>query len=238
MLRNLILTGGIGHPFDDAAPALRDVLAEAGIASEITTDIEGGIAALGDGGFALVTVYALRWRMEGSEKYAPHRPAWAFSLSLAARQSLIGHVDSGGGLLGIHTASICFDDWPQWRDLLGGTWQWGRSFHPALGPVDVRKTAVRHVVTEGVSDFRLARDEVYGELAISRDVAPLLVASAVPDPAGDPKAWWPVFWVRQVGLGRVVYDALGHDRKSLEHPDHRRLIKQSALWAVDSKSRF
>src|SRR5579883_830327 len=147
MPRNLILTGGIGHPFDDAAPALRDILAEAGIASDITSDLEAGIAELGHGAYPLVTVYALRWRMEGSEKYAPHRAAWAFSLSAAARRSLSSHVAAGGGLLGLHTASICFDDWPEWRDLLGAAWQWGRSFHPPLGPAEVRPTSAAHAVS-------------------------------------------------------------------------------------------
>jgi hypothetical protein len=29
----------------------------------------------------------------------------------------------------------------------------------------------------------------------------------------------------------VVYDALGHDSQSLEHPVHRRILQRSALWA-------
>ncbi len=66
-IRNLILTGGIGHPFADAAPALESILAEAGVASTVTDDIEGGLETLEQGGFDLLTVYALRWRMLGSE---------------------------------------------------------------------------------------------------------------------------------------------------------------------------
>jgi type 1 glutamine amidotransferase len=235
MPHNLILTGGIGHPFDDAAPALRDLLAPTGIVSDITTDIEAGIAALSGGRYQLLTVYALRWRMEGSEKYAPHRAAWAFSLSAAARRSLAGYVEAGGGLLGIHTASICFDDWPQWQDLLGAAWRWGRSFHLPLGPVEVRRTGVEHVITAGVSDFRLVRDEVYSDLAMSPDVEPLLVASVAPERDAEAKPW-PVLWARRVGAGRVVYDALGHDRQSLEQPDHRRLIANAARWALAGTS--
>lgn len=231
MPHNLILTGGIGHPFDDAAPALRDVLAGAGIASEITTDIDAGLTALGTGGFDLVTVYALRWRMLGSEKYAPHRAKWAFSLSPAARRSLLAHVEAGGGLLGVHTASICFDDWPEWQNLLGGAWVWGRSFHPPCGRVEVCPTGTRHVITEGASKFSLLSDEVYSDLSIAPDVQPLLMASASPLASGIEGGAWPVLWARQVGQGRVVYDALGHDRGSLEHPQHRLLLRRSALWA-------
>jgi hypothetical protein len=28
-----------------------------------------------------------------------------------------------------------------------------------------------------------------------------------------------------------VYDSLGHDSASLEHPVHRRLLQRAALWA-------
>jgi type 1 glutamine amidotransferase len=236
VVRNLILTGGIGHRFDDAAPALRDILAAGGIESEIATDLEAGIASLGEGGFDLVTVYALRWRMIGSEKYARHRADWAFSLSPAARRSLIAHVEAGRGLFGVHTASICFDDWPEWQGLLGGIWVWGRSYHPPIGPVEVRRTATRHVITEGTTDFRLMRDEVYSDLSVVPDAEPLLVASAMSAPSGTAGGAWPALWARQIGPARVVYDALGHDRGSLEHPEHRQILVRSAIWASSIES--
>jgi len=72
-MRNLVITGGIGHDFADAAPALAGLLRDAAIESTITQDIEGG-----------------------------------------------------GGLLALHTAVICFDDWAGWKALLGGQWRWGR----------------------------------------------------------------------------------------------------------------
>src|SRR5258708_26051087 len=59
MLRNLILTGGIGHPFYDAAPALRDVLAEAGITPGVTPPLRRGLAGRRAGGLALGTGLAL-----------------------------------------------------------------------------------------------------------------------------------------------------------------------------------
>ena len=230
MLRNLILTGGIGHDFEAAASSLRDILAEAGIASEITTDLEAGCASLAGGAFDLVTVYALRWRMLGSDKYAPHRARFAFTPSAAARRALTEHVAAGRGLLGLHTACICFDDWPEWKDLLGGIWQWGSSFHPPCGPVEVRKSERSHVITDGVSRFRLTRDEVYSNLDLASDIEPLLVASA--EKSGETTSGsWPVLWARQVGRGRVVYDALGHDKTSLDHPAHRQLLCRSALWS-------
>lgn len=225
-VRNLILTGGIGHPFADAAPALDGVLAEAGVRSTITDDIEGGLEELERGSFDLLTVYALRWRMQGSEKYAPHRDRWAFSLSEAGRQRLARFVTGGGGLLGLHTALICFDDWPDWKELLGGAWIWGRSAHPPRGPVTLRPTGLPHVITAGLPAFTVT-DEAYGNFDLAADVEPLATVEAEDGVA------WPALWARTIGQGRAVADTLGHDRATLEHPVHRQILTRAALWASD-----
>lgn len=225
MIRNLILTGGIGHPFADAAPALDAVLAGAGIVSTVTEDIEGGLEELDRGGFDLVTVYALRWRMLGSEKYAPHRDAWAFSLSPDGRDRLTRFVTGGGGLLGLHTALVCFDDWPGWADLLGARWVWGRSGHPPLGPVTLRPTGTPHPITDGLPEFTVT-DEAYRDLDLAPDVVPLATVEA-----GEGGAW-PALWAREVGRGRAVTDSIGHDRATLEHPVHQQILARAALWAA------
>lgn len=230
MARNLLLTGGIGHPFADTAPALGALLAEEGIRSDITDDIEGGLAALAAGGFDMLTVYALRWCMLGNEKYAPHRAEWAFSLSEGGRRALEGFVAGGGGLLALHTAVICFDDWAGWKDIVGGVWAWGRSSHPPYGPVEVSPTAAPHPVTAGLPAFSLM-DEVYGDLDHTPDMVPLLTATAMA--AGLPAdREAPALWARTVGRGRVIVDTLGHERSSLEHPVHRRILANSARWVL------
>jgi type 1 glutamine amidotransferase len=224
--RNLLLTGGIVHPFESSAPALERVLQRQDIESVVTDDIEGGLAELARGGFDLLTIYALRWSMQ-DDKYAPHRERWALSLSGAARSAIVSHVHRGAGLLGVHTASICFDDWPEWRTVLGGAWVWGRSGHPPPGAVEVHVTRPDHPLVRGIGDFAL-NDEVYGDLALEPDVVPLLEATAV----GTGRGAQPMLWARHVGGGRVVYDALGHDAASIEHPAHARILGRCASWAL------
>jgi type 1 glutamine amidotransferase len=204
------------------------VLSRHGIESTVTEDFDAGLADLARGRFDLLTIYALRWSMK-EEKYAPHRSRFALTLSSRARDAIIAHVRRGGGLLGLHTASICFDDWPEWRSILGGTWVWGRSGHPPPGPVDVRIMKPDHALVRNLPDFTL-NDEVYGDLALEPDVMPLMQAMALGADAG----WQPVLWERRVGRGRVVYGALGHDAASIEHPVHSRIVARSALWALDS----
>lgn len=223
MTRNLIITGGIVHPFESSAPALAAILALHGIASTVTEDVEGGLATLAE--YDLLTVYALRWTMTQHEKYARDRPRWGLSLSAAGRAAIIDHLERGGGLFGLHTATICFDDWPEWRGILGGAWVWGHSGHPPFGPVEARLDRRDHVLLRGLGDFTL-NDEVYGDLAIEPDVTALAHARA------KGGAWHPILWERRVGQGRVVYDALGHDAAALEHPVHGRIVARAALRAA------
>jgi hypothetical protein len=223
--RNLILTGGHTHRFDVGAPVLAELLAEQGIASTVTDDIEGGLAALEATRPELLTVYALRWSMAVGDKYAPHRGRWAFILSGTGRSAIDAHLARGGGLLALHTALICFDDWPGWKDILGGAWAWGRSRHEPYGSVEARPRDTDHPLLRGVDDFTL-RDEAYADLDLHADVHPLLHARSE---KGD---WQPVLWTRQVGDGRVVVDALGHDAGSFTHPVHRRIVARGARWAL------
>lgn len=191
--------------------------------SEVTDDIEGGLAGLDGGGHRLLTVNALRWRML-DERYAADRPRWGFRLSDAGRAALLGYLGGGGSLLAVHTAAICFDDWPEWGDIVGAAWVWGASAHPPPGPVAVRLGG-SHPIVAGLDDFTVV-DEVYGFMAVRPDVVPLAGAA-------HGGAEHPLLWARRFGPARVVYDALGHDAASLSHPVHRTILQRAARWLVE-----
>jgi type 1 glutamine amidotransferase len=224
--RAVVVSGGVAHDFPATSAELVRVLAEAGVAATVEQDVEAALTGLPTAGEPrpLLVLNLLRWRMQ-VQRYAHLRDEWAISLSTAARQALSGHVHAGGGLLALHGASICFDDWPEWRDLLGGVWRWEASSHPPLdGPVDVRVVPGGHPIVAGVPDFRIV-DEVYGFLDRTDDVAGLLFS-----PHGGTDH--PLLWARTVGRGRVVYDALGHHVPSYQVPEHRLVVRRAALWAL------
>lgn len=216
VVRNLILSGGVAHDFPATSTALAGVLAEIGIESEITEDIAAALAALPE--VELITVNAFRWRMDGDD-FADQRERWRFETPSAARAVLLDHLDRGGGLLCMHTASLCFDDWPEWREVLGGAWRWGRSYHPPIGPA-VIKLADGHPIVDGLPDFEVI-DEIYTDLDLLPGVEPLAAAQEQP-----------IVWARAVRRGRVAYDALGHDTRSYESPVHRGLIQRAARWVL------
>ncbi|GGO76957.1 ThuA domain-containing protein [Nonomuraea cavernae] len=216
MARNLILSGGLFHDFDATSSALAQVLAEVGIESEITDDIAGALSEPSE--VQLITVNALRWQM-GLDRFADLRDEWRFELPAQARTTLLDHLDRGGGLLGMHTASICFDDWQGWPRVLGGSWSWPASHHPPLGWTGVRVLG-GHPVVEGLRDFDLV-DEVYSDLRVLPDVRPLASSNGQP-----------LVWARSVRRGRVLYDALGHDTRSYDNEIHRTLLQRAALWLL------
>jgi type 1 glutamine amidotransferase len=222
----VIVSGGVAHDFPATSAELVRVLAEAGLSAAVETDVEsvlGGLGATGDER-PLVVLNLLRWTMQ-VQRYAHLRDEWSISLSESARAGLLEHVRTGGGLLAMHGASICFDDWPQWRDLLGGVWRWDSSTHPPLdGPVRVAVATDRHPIVAGIEDFDVV-DEVYGFLDRADDVDGLMSS-----PHGGTDH--PLLWARTVGAGRVVYDALGHHVPSYAVPEHRRIVQRAARWAV------
>jgi len=231
MTRVLVITGGPTYAHDFTGPegtgtALVAMLSEAGHEVRCTDDMEEGLLTSPDA--EVVVINALRWRML-ADRYEPWRDEWAYSPSAPARRAITDFVHGGGGLVAGHTAVICFDDWPQWGGLLGGTWVWDVSSHPAPSPVAARLASTPHPVLDGVTGLELV-DEVYGDLSMADDVTVLATARRHADDADQP-----VVWARTVGRGRVVVDGFGHDASSLQSPDHRRLLLNAVAWCAQAR---
>lgn len=225
-MRAILLSGGIYHDFDTMSAATAGILATAGLTTEIVASPADLVSALARGPADLIVVQALRWQMLGNDKYEPFRAHWAYQTGQDLIAALTGHVASGGGVMALHTACICFDDWPGWHDLLGGGWVWGQSYHaPGLEAVQVAGFAV-HPVTDGVSTFTVI-DEHYRDLALGPNSIVLAEGRTA---AGVDH---PVAWARETGFaGRAVTLTTGHDLTSLTEPAQARLIRQGALWAA------
>ena len=213
-MRNLILSGGIFHPFAETSAAVAGHLQDLGVRSEIAGVAEG-LARLRSERFDLVTVNALAWTMTQADKYDPFRDEFAFSPSVSDRAALTSHIDHGGGLLGLHTAPICFDTWPEWGEMLGAAWVWGRSHHPPLGDVSVEA---------GEDSFEI-RDELYCSLSIAEGAE--VLATARIDGVDEAQ---PVL----IGSDRSTYLSLGHDLTATSNPGYQHLLHRAARRALPS----
>jgi hypothetical protein len=226
-VQHILITGGIYHDFEASSRVLAREFRELDFETVVFDDPEAAIAALAASPRCdLLTINSLRFTMRQHEKYAPLREQWAFELSAAGRTALEGYVRNGGALLGLHTASICFDGWEEWPKILGASWTWGSSFHAPAGEVEVECLELVDPITAGLPRFEVF-DEVYRNLDIGADSRPLLQARM----RGE-QEYHPVLWTHRYGAGRVVYDALGHGPESVGEATHREVLGRAARWLV------
>lgn len=222
-----ILSGGPGHAFDSTSAALQNLLAEVGFCCLITDDVSQALADRALKSTRLLVINALRWSMH-QPRYADSRQPWAFTLEDSTAESLDDFVSSGGGLLAIHTAVICFDAHPVFARLLGASWDWGSSWHPPVGTFKVDPISSALPITREVEAFTVT-DELYCDLKWNdaEDAGPQHLLQSSFDGQTRPLAW-----ARRHNEGRVVVDLLGHDAASLNNQQHRTIIKRSAVWVA------
>jgi hypothetical protein len=222
----VVLTGGSphAHDFDAIGAALATLLRTHGHDVERLDSPDDAADRLDRGGVDALVIDGLWWQML-DDVYEPWR-AHAYVTPPSTRASIDGFVAGGGGLVALHTTPICFDDWPEWGDIVGGAWRWGVSSHPPLGPVNAAIIGDHRVVAGLPASIDLV-DEVYGDLAVSAGVETLAVARRTPDDQDQP-----VVWTHRYGAGRVVFDGFGHDAASIVDHVHSRLIEQSVDWVV------
>jgi uncharacterized protein len=151
----------------------------------------------------------------------------------AQQEALAAAVASGKGLVAVHATGALRGagaagggpdpaDRPLF-ELVGS-----RRLPPGPGPRAGRhriEVVAGHPVTHGVPDFEVF-DE-YHELEFADGAVTVLARRRRPD--GTPV---PVLHAREVGRGRVVYLALGHDMRAWGEPPVRALVRQSLLWAA------
>lgn len=223
----VVLAGGSPHAHDFAAvgAALAELVAAAGH-DPVVIDHPDAAAASLDTGVAGLVVAGLWWPMAGAA-YDAWRAEFGYSPPPATRAALEGFVTAGGGLLALHTAAICFSDWPGWGDIVGGSWCWGVSHHPPRGAVEVTVVGAGHPVVAGLPSRFALVDEVYGDLALRDGITVLAVA-----PRHDGDADQPVVWTHTHGRGRVAYSGFGHDVAAVVDPHHARLLDQGLRWVL------
>ena len=225
MRKNLIIQGGIFHEFTKTSNALVKLLDSIGFQSIVFDDPEEGLGELLSGNYSLLTVNALRWEMHG-EKYDPYREEWAMQLSPSAKDTILLHLERGGAILGMHTASICFSDWEEWPKILGGAWEWGTSWHPQPEKISLIPTKHELAVNQSFS----VTDELYTNLNVRDGTSVLLEGSCASSLDSQP-----VLWLNEYKSGRVIYDSLGHTAESILHREHASWLKSAIDWATDSK---
>ncbi|NIA13710.1 MAG: hypothetical protein GWP08_06475 [Nitrospiraceae bacterium] len=161
---------------------------------------------------------------EGYEKLSQEEQAAARERDAALKASLLAFVKGGKGLVGIHAATDCLYEWPDYGEMIGGYFDG----HPwsSGDTVGVRLDDPAHPLNAGFKGrkFRI-RDEIYQiRDPYSRDRLRVLLTidpqnsdmtkNGMKREDGD----YAISWVQSYGSGRVFYCSLGHNESVYWNP--------------------
>ena len=220
MTKALITWGGWdGHEPDKVAALFADILNAEGI----TSDVSDTLGCFDDPhALAQYDLIVPCWTMSTITKEQCHNVSEA--------------VAAGAGLAGVH-GGMCdaFRDQVLWQFMTGANWV----AHPGGDGVDytVEIVDLDHPLVEGIENFDLKSEQYYLHVDPANHV---LATTRFPTVtwyhSANPPADVPVAWTRAWGLGRVYYNALGHQANVIDHGGPREMIRRGLVWAAGSKS--
>ena len=222
-MKLLIISGG-RHPYEESTPVLERFLKEAGHDLTVSweTDLLSDAREMGQ--YDVLVFNTLR-RNETA-------------LNKDEQVGMKEFILSGKGFVCIHISGCIPDTWPEYRDITGGGWVMGTSFHPPYGQFTVNIQNSNHPGVAGITDF-VTSDELYMGIDYSIDNDVFMTA----DSEGGTYAWggkptsmpagkFPLGWTRTYGDGKVFVTLLGHNGLSFETPEFQQIVLNGIQWAT------
>ena len=137
------------------------------------------------------------------------------------------YIRSGGGFLGIHSASDTEYGWP-WYGRLVGTWF---ASHPRIQRATVRIANPDHPSMKGLPALWERTDEWYNFRSNPRGAVQILATlDEATYSGGAMGADHPITWCQTIDGGRSWYTAMGHTKESYDEP----LFRLHLLGGIES----
>lgn len=157
---------------------------------------------------------------------------WNDSLSMVARKNLQDFVESGKGVVVMHSALASYNGWKWWwHDVIGGKYQYVTEDIDGIPKSDykldehiVARVAADHPITSAVGAFELHDEETYKGLWISPQ-AEILYQTDNPTSDG------PIAWIGPCSKSRVVVIQPGHGPAAHRNAGYGALVYHSIVWA-------
>jgi type 1 glutamine amidotransferase len=151
--------------------------------------------------------------------------------------ALLDAVRGGTGYVGLHAATASFLTHVNYLEMIGGRFR----RHDPIKRFAIHFVDRDHPISEGLEDYE-HEDELYeltADFVDRQNVVPLQGVRVLAEAEGHP-----MVYVKEYGVpdpqasggpgnpGRVVYLAMGHDRRSLGQPTYRTLFTRAIDWAT------
>lgn len=219
MTSALIVWGGWdGHQPDKVAAIFKAMLEDAGI----TVTVSDSLAVFDDAG--------------DLRDHDLIVPVWTDgTLSREAATNVSEAIAHGTGLAGCH-GGMCdaFRSSPLWQFMTGANWV----AHPGGDGITYRVRMISDdPLVAGIDDFDVSSEQYYLHVDPANRVLATTRTDAVdwyhsPNGAVD----MPVAWTRAWGLGRVYYNALGHQADLIADGPAHEMLRRGLLWAAHGKA--
>jgi len=228
-IKLLIFSGANNHSWQTTTPVLKELYEGSG---RFSVDVTENVPGINPDEFkkydAIICNYTTYPNIEG------HRwPA-------ATEKAFLDYISSGHGFVLFHAASTAWNDWPEFCDLIGLTWQKDKitgnkiSGHGAQHSFAVNIVDKEHPVTQGMGDFQHVKDELYHRQLL-HPKAHVLATTFSSKTMGGSGTNEPMVVVTEYGKGRVFHCAMGHDPKPMSGAGFQTLMLRGAEWAATGK---
>lgn len=151
------------------------------------------------------------------------------------KSALLSFVKQDGkGLLGMHSATDTFYQWPEYGEMIGGYFD----NHPWHKEVKINIEDHAFPATKHFPDSISLNDEIYQFRNYSRkDVRVLMSLDTSSVDMTDKRIKrtdkdFAVTWVKNYGKGRVFYSSLGHENMVLDRKDIQQMWLEAIKWAM------
>jgi len=155
-------------------------------------------------------------------------------MSGTEKSALLDFVRSGGGFLGVHSATDTFYTWPDYLDLIGGYF----NGHPWRQAVTIEVTDPDDPLVAFLGNSLQVADEIYQisdfDYRGSRVLLRLDESSVDLGKPGVVRRFygWPLAWTRPFGQGRVFYSALGHEASVWHDSRYQQILANAIRWSM------
>jgi type 1 glutamine amidotransferase len=137
------------------------------------------------------------------------------------------YIRSGGGFVGIHSASDTEYGWP-WYGRLVGTWF---ASHPQIQRATIHIPNPDHLSTKGLPALWERTDEWYNFRSNPRGTVQVLATlDEATYSGGAMGADHPIAWCQEIDGGRSWYTAMGHTKEAYAEP----LFRLHLLGGIES----
>ncbi len=169
-------------------------------------------------------------------------------LTEGQRQALKNWIDAGGGWLGLHASGGDFSyDWSWYVDTLIGAQFIGHTMKPQFQDAHVLVANPEIPVTAHLpSPWRVPQEEWYAfdsnprdkgyEVLLTLDESSYITVGRTFAGIDTMEGEHPIAWRHELGAGRVVYSAIGHQAETYTIREYQEFLQRALQWlAGDSQ---